>query len=253
MSRIVFYILLLLNLLAIAGLFGLLGDSAPIGEPERLTNQLKPDEIRLLSADELAAALRPPEPPPPAPEPPPPPVRAPAAVVAAAPEPEPAPPPEPEVISEPVPQACLRFLRLSGDQANTLGVLAAKMPAELSLSDRIELEPTSWWVHIPPLPNRRAAERKVAEIRRLGVKDLFILQEPGPFQYSVSLGLFKNPASADLHLSRLRTKGVRTGIVTTRGRDVHFIEIRGPADALSTLASDAAERLEDVEREACEP
>lgn len=254
MARALFFILLLLNLLVLAGLAGLLGErAAPRGEAERLTNQLRPDSIRLLSAEELAAArdlpaVEPPPAPPvvaePVPEPPPP---------VAPPE-----PPRPAPVAAvpdapPVPRACVRFTALDDERHGALVAMAREASDALSLSDSTELVPSSWWVHVPPLGSRRDADRKVTEIRARGVNDLFILQEEGPFQYAISLGLFKTEASAQLHLQRLEAKGVTSGVITARGSVLHTLEMRGPADVLTTLASETAARFDKLERAPCSP
>ncbi len=255
MARIVFFILLLLNLLAAAGLAGLLGAGHARGEPERLTNQLRPDAIQLLAAGEVPpAVLAADKPAPPKAPPMPPPAEPPAALP---PPPPPEPEPQPAAVIEPpapvVPQACLRFVELSEAQAKALTEMAEALPDALQLAASAELRPSSWWVHVPPQGDRAAAERKVAEIRGHGVTDLFILQDEGVFQWAISLGLFKTEASAKLHLSRLEAKGVRGGTITARGSTVHRIEMRGPADVLATLASDTDTRFEDLSRESCEP
>ncbi|MCB1957997.1 MAG: SPOR domain-containing protein [Rhodocyclaceae bacterium] len=250
MARALFFVLLLLNGVVAAGLAGLLGTrDAPRGESERLTNQLRPEAIRWLSAAELAAAPVRPRPP----------AETPAVVAAApvveAPPPEPPPPPPPAAKPEPapVPMACVRFVGLDDARTATLSGMARDASPDLAIDDRTELVPTSWWVHVPPEASRRDAERRVAQIRARGVNDLFILLDEGPFQYAISLGLFKTEASARIHLGRLEAKGVEGGIITARGNQIHTLELRGPADALATFASDSAADFPDLTREACAP
>ena len=67
--------------------------------------------------------------------------------------------------------------------------------------------PNGWWVYVPPQGSRDAADGKVAELRALGVKDLYILQDDGPNQYAVSLGVFKTETSARQMLGRLQAQG----------------------------------------------
>ncbi|MCB1896426.1 MAG: SPOR domain-containing protein [Zoogloeaceae bacterium] len=251
MARVVFFALLLLNLLALGGLAGWLGGSRSDGEPERLTNQLRPEAIELVALDRL-----PPEVPEPAPEPiVPEPSEPPLPVPEPAPPPElAAPPPAPEVAAAvPVPRACIRFIELTEALANELTTMTKAFDEPLDLADSAVLRPTSYWVHVPPLDSRRAADRKVQEIRSQGVRDLFILQEEGPFQFAISLGLFKTESSAQLHLRRLEARGVTGGTITARGNMIHRLEVRGPVDVLATLASDSAARFEGLEREPCEP
>ena len=112
---------------------------------------------------------------------------------------------------------------------------------------------SSWWVHVPSLGSKEAAERKAAEIRKLGVDDLVIVQDPGPAQFAISLGLYKNEVQANRLLESLREKGVRSAQVAGRGASVLRVELRGPSDSLATLASDLSERLRGATRLECSP
>ncbi len=57
--RLVLICLLLLNLLALAAGFGLLGSSEPRGEAERLTNQINPERLRLEPVAPITSAAQP--------------------------------------------------------------------------------------------------------------------------------------------------------------------------------------------------
>lgn len=222
-------VLVVLNLLAAAGLLGWLGSAPRRGEADRLGEQLRPEAIRL--AGEFI------EPPSAAPAAVP--VQAPPPVAAAAPAARP-----------PEPPACARLEAVDDAAATEIGALAGQAGG-IELSDEVTRIPTSWWVHVPPLASRAAANARVAEIRERGVKELFVLLDEGPFQYSISLGLFKNAESAELHLSRMRARGVRDGVITVRGNDVHAIELRGAAPRLEPLLERLLARFEGIERREC--
>ncbi|MBN8281753.1 SPOR domain-containing protein [Zoogloea sp.] len=236
--RVTVIILIFANLLALALWRGWLGDGASYGEPERLSNQLNPERLRLMTE------ARPPA--------------APPAVVKPAPEPEPAVAKEKAEAESPpadsvAPQACVVFAGLSPDQARELTARIAKAGTGFKLSETRSEAPSSWWVHIPAQGSRDGAEKKAAELRRLGVDDLFIMQDPGPNQFAVSLGLYKNEVAATRLLDALKEKGVRSAQIATRGAGTVRIEVRGPGDSLATVASDLSERLRGVNRLECSP
>jgi hypothetical protein len=108
-------------------------------------------------------------------------------------------------------------------------------------------------VHIPSQGSKEGADRKVAELRRLGVEDLFIVQDAGPNQFAISLGLFRNEPAAGRHLALLREKGVRSAQIATRGGSGVKVEVRGPSDSLATLASDLSDKLHGASRLECAP
>jgi len=236
--RVTVIILIFANLLALALWRGWLGGGPSYGEPERLSNQLNPERLRLMTE------ARPPA--------------APPAVVKPAPEPEPAvakekAEAEPPAADSVAPQACVVFAGLSPDQARELTARIAKAGTGFKLSETRSEAPSSWWVHIPAQGSRDGAEKKAAELRRLGVDDLFIMQDAGPNQFAVSLGLYKNEVAATRLLDTLKEKGVRSAQIATRGAGTVRIEVRGPGDSLATVASDLSERLRGVNRLECSP
>ncbi|AVZ78427.1 SPOR domain-containing protein [Zoogloeaceae bacteirum Par-f-2] len=214
--RLLFIVLLLLNLLALAASTGFLGLSGPRGEPERLTNQLNPERIRLqgepavplsvppavaTSEPPLIADDRPAEPPPAADSTPAPSTTAPPAI------------------------GCIAFDGLGGDAADA--VVHHFDIAGLSVQRTGAEAISGWWVRIPSTGARDYAERKARELRALGVDEFYIVQDPGPNQYAVSLGLFKTEAAAVQHLERLRKLGVRSASIGTRSTTVYRVEVQG--------------------------
>lgn len=242
--RIVFVILVLLNLLALASIRGWLGNSAPEGEPERLSNQLNPDRIVLrpggTAPQREAEAATPP-----------------AEQTAALPETangREAPPPAPPAVAAPaLPQACTVIGGLAESEADALMQAAIAGKPGLRGERKTSSTPTAWWVRIPPNGGREAAERRVAELRSQGVSELFIVNDPGPNLYAISLGLFKTEAKAQQHLATLQAKQVRGAGIASRTTTVHRIEVRGPASTLKTLTSSPAVRRSGATISECTP
>lgn len=238
--RVAVLFLLFANLLALAAWKGWLGGGASSGEPERLSNQLSPEKIRLV-VDARPAAVAPAAAP-----------TLPLAAQTPVPQPEKAPVPvAPE--ADAAPPACVAFGGLSADQAAELSARIAKAGGGFKLSETRAGTPSSWWVHIPSQGNKEGAERKAAELRRLGVDDLFVMQDAGPNQFAISLGLFKNEAAANRQLTQLKEKGVRSAQIATRGGGALRVEVRGPSDSLSSLASELSDKLSGANRLECAP
>lgn len=219
--RFLVILLLLLNALAFAAIKGWLGTTPVRGEPERITNQLHPDRIRLQhEVDGRQALVAAPTPP------------APAEPMPAV---EPPPPATPAPTLAPTPLQCQTWDKLSSAEADQLA--ARLRNAGLNAQrDSVEV-PTSWWVRIPPDGGREGAERRARELRSQGVTDLFIVQETGPNQYAVSLGLFKNPSSANVQLTQLRSKGVRGASIVVRNTTEYRMTVRAEADTLKDVLS----------------
>ena len=94
-------------------------------------------------------------------------------------------------------------------------------------------------MHIPPLPNSAQADKKAAELSRLGIKDFYVVREGGPNQYAISLGLYKSEESANNYLNALLKKGVKSARIQVREApgDKSVVEIRGtPQQLVNALA-----------------
>lgn len=86
---------------------------------------------------------------------------------------------------------------------------------------RVEVSVTAgYWVFIPPLRSQAAMERKVTELRGLGVNEYFPVLDPGRWRYAISLGVFRSEEGATRYLSQLRQKGVRSATVGEREQRV---------------------------------
>lgn len=105
--------------------------------------------------------------------------------------------------------------------------------ARLDLGNRVTQREASdsYWVHIPPMKTRADAEKKANEIRALGITDFFVVMEPGPAQFALSLGVFKTEEAANNHLAQLRPKGVRSAIVAPYGAAATIFVLREPGEA----------------------
>lgn len=272
MNRFLIIVLVVLNLLALSAAQGLLGTTAARGEPERLTNQIRPEALVLRNVDSgsaanppAASATRTPpgsavSPPPlavapsPPPQPLPPPPR---------PEPSPSSPPDTPPAATPSPVAadatqaaappiCVAFSGLDDPQATALSRLMGEH-ATLQ-TRRSQTDPASnWWVHIPPYETRQAAEARVRELRTAGIADLFIVRDQGPNLNAISLGIFRTEASATQHLSDLRNRRIQDARMTPRIPARFRVEVSGPADAIERARSAARGRWPDLQTGECAP
>lgn len=143
-----------------------------------------------------------------------------SAPVAVAPVHPPAPPARQIPASQSAPSAnapsCMEWGDFSGPD---LARVAAAL-SDLQLGDRLSQRQVErdigYWVYIPPLKNKAAAKRKVAELKALGVGEYFIVQTAGHWHNAISLGVFKTQDAAQNFLNYLRTKGVHTAKVGER-------------------------------------
>lgn len=130
--------------------------------------------------------------------------------------PRPPPPPTPERARS----ACLEWsgfgaVELARAQSaldrHALGTRARR--AEVSVT-------AGYWVFMPPMRSQTAMERKIAELRKLGVEEYFPILDQGRWRYAISLGVFRSEEGASRYLSQLRKMGVRSATVGERQQRV---------------------------------
>src|SRR5580765_3693217 len=121
-------------------------DSVGGGEGVRLSQQVQPDKVKLLTAQQVAAL-------------------GPAKVAALA-------------------DVCVEWGPLSdADRARALADLDPLALGKLLTQKRIETT-TLFWVYLPPAPSRSEADRRVADLRARGLGDVAVL-ETGPQRNAV--------------------------------------------------------------------
>lgn len=143
----------------------------------------------------------------------------------------------PAAAADTKPPVCQAWTNLTADQADRLSQRLRRIGAT-PIRTRTET-PDSWWVRIPPQRTRDDAERRVVELNLLGVTDTFIVQESGPTQHAVSLGVFKTENRARVLLGQLRTRGVTNAGIEPRMTTTYRIQASFQADALRTIESAA--------------
>ena len=176
--RIIVVLLVLANL---AMLLYTWLDSLSTGEGVRLSQQVQPDKIVLLSPQQVAAL-------------------GPAKASALA-------------------DVCVEWGPLSdADKTRALASLEPLDLARLISQKKVEVI-ANYWVFIPPAANRPAADRRMDELRALGVKDLLLI-DGGPQRFAISLGVFQTEAAAQARLDALLAQGVKTAKVGGRTQPV---------------------------------
>ena len=100
--------------------------------------------------------------------------------------------------------ACVEFSGIAAADAFRAREAFAALQLGNRVTERRIEEITRHWVFVPPARERRAAETRMAEIRRQGVTDLSIRPDN-----SISLGVFSTEEAARRFLTSIEAKGVR--------------------------------------------
>ena len=94
--------------------------------------------------------------------------------------------------------------------------------------------PPGHWVHIPPLDNKAAVDKKLIELKQRDITDAEPLLGEGADRFAISLGMFDTAEEAAAHLQALLKRGVRSATIQTRARPAEEtqVEARGPQETL---------------------
>jgi hypothetical protein len=186
---------LLLLFIANVVLFGYARlDRAAQSEAGRLSAQIQPERIRVLSSQQVAAL-------------------GPGKVAAL-----------PDVCVEWGPFAEADRVRAQADiEPLQLGRLVTQRP--------VAADPM-WWVNTGPAPSRSAADKRAGELRLLNIDDLSVV-DAGKGQFTVSLGMFRTEAAANARVEALATRGVAGARVEPRqtGATQAMLVVRDPPQA----------------------
>jgi hypothetical protein len=152
------------------------------------------------------------------------------------------------------PAACLEWGPFrSGEVAAAEGAIG-----RLGLGQRLEArqvaveDDSGYWVYIPPLKSRQEAEQKIAELKRLGVSDYFLVQGDGKWKHAISLGMFRTEEAAKAHLDTLGRKGVKPALSGKRERPVTLTVFvaRDADDALAAALAELRQSFPETELKA---
>ena len=235
MLKLFIGLLLLVNLGLYGYNAGLLGNGSLEGrEPARMTNQINADRIRRVDPAPTAA-----------------PASAPARAAPATPVSTPTSPPAPNAAlsaaagpdtaavnvaatgsAAPVPPtlgqesplakvtsngaSCIEVGNFDAADARRFEAQLAPLALGDALRRRSVQELERHIVYIPPAPDKEGADRKAAELRRLGIDDFYVIADNTDLRWGISLGIFKTVDAARLHLANLALKGVRTARIAAR-------------------------------------
>lgn len=157
------------------------------------------------------------------------PLPAPAPVVA----PVAVPPPVPAPILAPAPvtahagKSVVRTCMEWGEFSGTDLAFATKELAGLKLGERLTQRTveyaSGYWVYIPPLRSQTAVNKKIEQIKAIGVQDYYVVKEPGKWMRAISLGVFKTQEAAKNFQNKLKKKGLSTAKVGERKHKLKFI------------------------------
>lgn len=141
------------------------------------------------------------------------------------------PPPAPAIL-------CMEWGMFSGQELERARNALKTLPlGENDVSVRKSAEKhASYWVYVPPLKSRQEANRKVEELKALGIPDSFVMQDNNKWRHAVSLGIFSTEEGAARYLAQMQEKGVKSAKAGPRNPENGHASLllRGSGELLET-------------------
>jgi hypothetical protein len=144
--------------------------------------------------------------------------------------------PRPELYPEriillPAPVNCVEWGNFLGKELELAKTSIDGLALGDAVSQRVTGKVPVYWVHIPPRNTREEAERKTAELRKLGVEAYSLVETDDQWNNAISMGMLRNPDAARRLLIELKMKGVRSVTIGERNLSQIAFIIRNPTAA----------------------
>jgi hypothetical protein len=142
-------------------------------------------------------------------------------------------PPAPRSVAAP-PAACLEWGNFAGPAVAKAESALTRVGLPASQFERSVADSGGYWVHLPPQKTKVEVDRKVAELKSLGITDFFVVQDAGQWRNAISLGIFRSEEAAQTFLTQLKERGVRSAIAARRENFLKHVvfHVREPNPAL---------------------
>jgi len=132
------------------------------------------------------------------------------------------------------PAACIEWGIFAGPDVARADAALARLGVPQDRVERTVADAGGYWVYVPPLKSKAETDRKVGELKALGINDFFIVQDPGQWRNAISLGIFRTDETAQAYLGKLKERGVRSAVAERRENFLKQIAllVREPDEAL---------------------
>lgn len=133
------------------------------------------------------------------------------------------------------PEICLEWGQFSGDTLKRVVQALEKLHLGEKITQHKAEKSGGYWVYVTPRKTLQEAQKKVAELKQLGVEESYIVREPLVMQYAISMGIFSTAEAAEKYLDQLREKGVKSAVSGPRTQEIDaaVFQIKDSGEAMT--------------------
>lgn len=115
------------------------------------------------------------------------------------------------------PTSCFEWGVFSANSLTTAQNAVAKLALQATVKEQTSQQAKRFWIYKPPLKTAEEAQLKAAELKALGVTDIFVVLEP-KWRNAISFGVFEDEQLANKLLNELKAKGVKDVVKALRNQ-----------------------------------
>jgi hypothetical protein len=127
------------------------------------------------------------------------------------------------ILVEAKPEICLEWGQFSGSTLKRVTEALDKLKLGEKLIQYKAEKNGGYWVYVTPRKTLEEAQKKMEELKRLGVEESYIIREPLAMQYAISMGIFSTAETATKYLEQLREKGVKSAVSGPRTHEIDAV------------------------------
>ena len=121
-----------------------------------------------------------------------------------------------KIVLLPADQNCLEWGSFYEEQIHHAETMVSEAVSDQSYSLEEAGSTTMYWLYIPPLANREAANRMINKLRNLGIVS-FRVKEDDKWKNAISLGMLYDKEDALQQLKEIEKKGITNATIENRG------------------------------------
>ena len=151
-----------------------------------------------------------------------------------------------KIILVPVQESCLVWGNFYEEQLKYAETVLSELFSDLFYSQEESGDTIMYWLHIPQLPNKEAANREINKLRNHGIVS-FRVKDDGKWKNAISLGMFYDQKDALKQFKEIEKKGITNAKIEERSVILKKIVIHNPTPRIKEQMQKLVEQFDDTQ------
>ncbi len=148
-----------------------------------------------------------------------------------------------KIVLLPIDEKCMEWGSFYEEQVYYAETILSEMVSDQSYELAEAGSTMMYWLYIPPLPNKEAANRVINKLRNLGIVS-FRVKENGEWRNAISLNMLNDKEDALKQLKEIEKKGITSATIENRSVKLKKIVIHNPTQMIKEQMQKLAEQFD---------